>query len=96
MWKTKSIDQIKQKQALQPCIFAKFYNKDYTLSRYSLYCGYVEIYQRESDPSSTYMELYQDGCYHVRGRIDGTMFWESFDLLTEARQYARQMKRNNP
>ena len=96
MWSTKNIDQIKRKRMEQPCIFAKFYNKDYSLSEYSFGCGYVEIYSRAKDPSSTYIELYRDGCYHVRGRIDGSMFWESFDLLTEARQYVKQLKRNNP
>ena len=95
-WKMYKLDLIKAVKASDPERFAKFYNKDYSLSEYSFGCGYVEIYNRVKDSSSTYIELYRDGCYHVRGRIDGSMFWESFDLLTVARQYVKQLKRNNP
>ena len=95
-WKMHKRELIKAVKASDPERFAKFYNKDYSLSEYSFGCGYVEIYSRAKDPSSTYIELYRDGCYHVRGRIDGSMFWASFDLLTVARQYVKQLKRNNP
>ena len=92
-WKMYKLDLIKAVKASDPERFAKFYNKDYSLSEYSFGCGYVEIYKN----GENYIELYRDGCYQVRGRIiEGAMFWESFDLLTEARQYVKQLKRNNP
>ena len=95
-WNMYKRDLIMSCKRNEPERFSQFYNRDCSLNRYSFGCGYVEIYKRIADPDNNYLELYQDGCYHVQGRIADTRIWESFDLLTEARQYVKTLKRNNP
>jgi len=72
----------------------KFYNKDSSLTLYSLACGYIE--RTEKDGIS--IELWQEGaCFHVRKheRNKGErVFWESFECyipgsITKARKLFR-------
>lgn len=67
----------------------KFKNKDGTLTQYAFMCGYMESIDRDEKR----LQLYQDGLYHVRAIVMGSPRWESFERLTEARKFFRQMKR---
>ena len=66
-------------------IKVKFYNKDMSLTEYSLNCGYIEMLEDE-DIS---VKLYKDSCYHVISydRVNNKREWKSFDNLTDSRQY---------
>lgn len=66
-----------------------FYNKDGTLTRYALSCGYLEKYSRNDDVVT--LEMLGQG-FHVRGFIDDTRFAYCGPSLTEARKLYRQYK----
>lgn len=71
----------------------KFFNKDKSISRYGLSCGYIETYSNEQST----VKLYQDGgpCYHIKV-WDGEgqrVIWVTVDYLTEARKIFNQWKR---
>ena len=67
----------------------KFKNKDGTCTAYSFLCGYVELYGNTDFPRAT-ISREPDG-YHVKGfTADQGHFWESFELVKDARRYARQ------
>jgi len=62
----------------------KFYNKDGSLTRYALSCGYV---QQKGNA-----ELYREhSCYHVVARIDGKIVREDTWSLKEARAHLRRL-----
>lgn len=70
----------------------KFYNKDSSLTLYSLACGYIE----RTESNGTSVELWQEGaCFHVRKHDNGgRVFWESFEAyipgsITKARKLFR-------
>jgi len=63
-----------------------FYNKDGSLTKYALLCGYV---QKKGN-----RQLYQEHtCYHVIVEVDGKFLRESTHSLTEARKAYRRMGR---
>lgn len=64
--------------------FNKFYTKGGWLTKYSLACGYIESLEVDSDNRLT---LEKDGCYHVKGFIEGVHVWECFGTWTEARKF---------
>lgn len=67
----------------------KFYIKTGELSEYSFSCGYI---QRE-EKNGIQLDLYHDGCYHVRAYdFDNhdRLFWDGFPTLTEARKSFRK------
>lgn len=77
---------------------AKFYNKDGTLTRYSLACGYIEFYSGAH--SADYIRLELDGTYHIKGSIGcDRRIWEVTDSLTTARKlfaaYKKEIKQND-
>jgi len=61
---------------------AKFRNKNGSLSPYAFCCGYREVWSND-----LYITL--DGCFHVRGIIKGARVWETFNKVSEARNYTR-------
>lgn len=69
----------------------KFNNKNGTLTVYAFACGYVEEYKIDD----TTLKLFQDGLWHVQGRSDtlGRFLWESFEYLTQAREFLRQQRK---
>jgi len=55
----------------------QFHDKKGNLTNYALACGYVQ--------DENGWRLYKEGnCFHVRKAFDQ---WESFDTLTEAREF---------
>ena len=67
----------------------KFQNKDGTCTRYAFACGYME----QMVSKNKILQLYQDCLFHVRAIVYGQPRWESFEKLTEARAFYRQMRR---
>ena len=70
----------------------KFYNKNGTLTNYSLSCGYYEYQEK----NGIRIELWKEECYHVRKHdfnIGKRIFWNSFDKLTDARKFYNKNKR---
>lgn len=62
----------------------KFRNKDGSLTRYALACGYVE--------EEAGVKLYGDGAvYQVKGWICNKLEWESYDELTPAKKAFKKM-----
>ena len=60
-------------------------NKDGQLSMYALNCGYIQDVWK----NDIKVELYIEDCVHVRGydyNLYTSMFWYTFDSLTEARK----------
>lgn len=71
---------------------AIFYTKDGWLTEYALCCGYVE----RIDHNDQWLSLWKEGCYHVRWYNFEThkrICWESFDTLTEAREFFTEKAR---
>lgn len=69
----------------------KFYQKN-GLTEYALSCGYIQTIKHDEKE----VQLYKDGCYHVRtfDREDGTRLWECFDSIADARKYwEREVRR---
>jgi hypothetical protein len=66
---------------------SKFNNKNGSLTRYALACGYLEQKIKEDNRVS----LGLDGVYHVKGMINGTRVWECFDKLTDARSFYKSI-----
>lgn len=65
-----------------------FYNKDGSLTKYALACGYV---QKKGN-----RQLYQEHtCYHVVVEIEGKFLRESTYSLTEARKAYRKLGKSN-
>lgn len=61
-----------------------FYNKDGSLTRYALACGYV---QRKGNT-----QLYREHeCYHVVAEVGTKFLRQSTWSLTEARKFFRQL-----
>ena len=61
----------------------QFHNANGTLTPYAFACGYPEKYGE--------LTLWKEpNDWHVRGFIDGTRIWESFETVTEARKFARK------
>jgi hypothetical protein len=61
-----------------------FYNKDGSLTKYALLCGYV---QKKGNT-----QLYQEHtCYHVVAEVDGKFRRQSTHSLTEARKFFRTL-----
>lgn len=75
----------------------KFYNKDDSLTMYSLACGYIEKEQVDHGKNYVSLTLEKDSaCYHVKlnSNLEGFVrVWESFDTLTEARKFYRANKK---
>ena len=72
----------------------KFHNKNGTLTAYAFACGYIERKETEN----LRLDLWREGaCWHVRANdfdaANCRLFWESFDLLTEARKFFNAQKR---
>jgi len=68
----------------------QFYNRDGSLSRYALACGYVERSERENVIVTMYQE---HSVYHVRAfdHADrGRLAWKVFSTVTAARTYYRR------
>jgi len=63
----------------------KFKNKDGTITGYSFMCGYVEVYGDWLHGNGVHLSIDGDS-YHVKGF--GT--WETFQLVKEARKFARK------
>lgn len=66
----------------------KFYNKKGQLTRYALACGYIE----RIDKNNIILELWTEGgpLIHVKAfdhNLKIRLFWESFETLTEARNF---------
>ncbi len=61
---------------------SKFYQKN-GLTVYALACGYVQRVTNSTglECDSEQVDLYLDGCFHVRGGIE----WLCFDTVSEAR-----------
>ena len=70
----------------------KFYNKDGTLNKYGLSCGYIEQFFLKEKDYSNYITLELDCIYHIRGKIDDVIVWETTASLTEARKMFRYFK----
>lgn len=68
----------------------KFKNKNGTLTRYALACGYLE--SKASLNSEDYLTLGLDCVYHVKGYLGSKRIWETFDTLTSARQFYRSIR----
>ena len=66
-----------------------FKNKDGSLTRYAFACGYME----QVECGDKRLQLYQDCLFHVRAIVYGAPRWESFEKLTEARAFYRQLKK---
>lgn len=69
----------------------KFYLKNGELNAYSFACGYIQWadYRAETNHHHARLELFQDGCFHVRlhdHENHGRIFWHSFDTLGAARR----------
>ena len=67
----------------------KFYNKTGQLTRYSLACGYIEMYESNSQRVTLWLE---HNTLHVLATdfLRGRLFWQSPATLTEARRlYSR-------
>ena len=75
----------------------KFYNKNDTLTMYSLSCGYIEKESVEHGTDYIQLTLEKDSaCYHVKlsSNVNGfKTVWESFDRLTEARKFYNKNKK---
>ena len=68
----------------------KFHNKDGTLTRYALSCGYVEVKGKFSLWS-------EHGVLHVRGLDkNDKQVWKNPETLKEGRKLLRQLNRENP
>ena len=69
----------------------KLYNKDDSLTMYSLACGYREKKVISGKGYYVQITLEKDSaCYHVKicSEVDGySNIWESFDTLTQARKF---------
>lgn len=76
----------------------KFYNKDDSLTLYSLSCGYIEKTSVEHGKDYICLTLEKDSaCYHVRLSSNVAGFkrvWESFDTLTEARKFFKSNRKH--
>ena len=55
-----------------------FKNTNGQLSNYSLHCGYIESFKHVGYE----VELYHDGCFHVRVKKDKVIKWMSMNSLT--------------
>ena len=66
-----------------------FKNKDGSCTRYAFACGYME----QVECGDKRLQLYQDCLFHVRAIVYGQPRWESFEKLTEARAFYRQLKK---
>lgn len=66
-------------------MMCKYYAKKGHVTDYGLSRGYVE----STNDGKLSITLYKEhGCYHVKkDDIDGSIVWESFDKLSDARQY---------
>jgi hypothetical protein len=67
----------------------KFYNKNGSLTAYSLACGYIE----KKEKNNVTLTLWKEGCYHVRKHnhfFGKRIFWQSFNSLTKARQFFKE------
>jgi hypothetical protein len=77
---------------------AKFYNRDDSLTMYSLACGYIEKTDVTHGKDYIQLTLEKDGaCYHVKlsSNVDGfKRIWESFDTLTEARAFFKANRKH--
>ena len=72
-----------------PSLYPKFRNASGLLTPYSFACGYVERYGADDTPRATLSREPND--WHVKGfDRDGLHFWEVFESVKEARQYARK------
>ena len=73
----------------------KFYNKNGTLTKYALFCGYVEKKKTVNQWEELYIE---HNCIHVRAGIQGEQYnvWESFESsqLFQARKFYNSIKLN--
>lgn len=66
-----------------------FHNKDGSLTRYALNCGYVEV-------KGAFSLWREGGCFHLRGRDQfGKQVWENPPTLKEARRRLGQLYRAN-
>ena len=73
-----------------------FMNKDGSLTMYSLACGYRESWVRLGTAGRELeTQLFRDSCYHVLtfDRSTYCRHWESFRLLSDARQTYRRHKK---
>lgn len=73
-----------------------FHNKDKTLTRYALACGYIESYHNER--LNIYIKLELDGNSYAVKAFDHAnckrIAWDNFDLLKLARKRFRELKRS--
>ena len=89
-WKTRAKLKAKQKPKK-----TRFRNADGSLTAYAFACGYVEVFGDKHQHSTKYVELYKDGCWHVRyyirGDFRGMKFvWKSFSKLGDARKHYKE------
>lgn len=69
----------------------KFYTKNGWLSPYAMACGYIECMEIADNIRLT---LERDSaCYHVKASGRHIRIWESFDTLTQARQYFTKLRK---
>jgi hypothetical protein len=66
----------------------KFKTKAGLLTPYAFHCGYIQ----EAESNGINVTLFHEGgpLYHVRGNeinLGKRLFWESFELLTDARAF---------
>jgi hypothetical protein len=73
----------------------EFHNKDGSLTRYALACGYVEKEYHNYPQGRAYTTLYMEhGVYNVRSfDYDNhtRILWESFPYLKDARRRYREV-----
>lgn len=73
-----------------------FYNKDLSLSMYSLNCGYIYYYFNKE--KNIVLKLWKESCFHVlcfdHDKVN-QLYWKSFDTLTEAKKFFyKELKEN--
>ena len=71
----------------------KFYTTNGDLTAYALACGHV---QRHETDNGSRVDLYYDGCYHVRVFISGVgrRSWDCYATLADARKAWRDRVKN--
>ena len=83
-WQSSSLEAMKKDKLSHNLDSIKtFYNKNGTLTRYALACGYTEVYRKGNISIRLFKE---DACYHVQVWGSPERHWESFPLLSEARK----------
>lgn len=75
---------------------AKFYNRDGSLTRYALACGYRERFEVSNCEGWIHVELWEEhGALHVRryDSLTGRREWSTYHALKKARRAYRLLVR---